>query len=88
MMAASFKSLYQKRPHESVQMRTAASRGAPDTALRLLVTDLRFIDNGLAAFDLAYDSARIVVCKHMLGKTPCHNTSDKDRRSWSEKHSA
>jgi len=35
MRAASFKSLYQKRPHESVQMRTAAPRGAPDTALRL-----------------------------------------------------
>ena len=40
MMAASFKSLYQKRPHESVQMRTAASRGAPDTALRLARTYL------------------------------------------------
>jgi hypothetical protein len=38
MRAASFKSLYQKRPHERVQMRTVASRGAPDTALRLLGT--------------------------------------------------
>jgi len=36
MGAASFKSLYQKRPSESVQMRDV-SRGAPDTALRLPV---------------------------------------------------
>ncbi len=40
MRAASFKSLYQKRPHESVQLRTVASRGAPDTALRLAGTYL------------------------------------------------
>jgi hypothetical protein len=33
MWAASFKSLYPKRPAQKMQMRTVASRGAPDTAL-------------------------------------------------------
>ena len=35
MRAASFKSLYQKRPSKTVRPRTIAPRGAPDTALRL-----------------------------------------------------
>ena len=34
MWAASFKSLYPKRPPESIHLRTVPSRGAPDTALR------------------------------------------------------
>jgi len=36
MWAASFKSLYQKRPANIMLLRTVAWRGAPDTALRLL----------------------------------------------------
>jgi hypothetical protein len=40
MGAASFKSLYQKRPAGSMPLRKVAWRGAPDTALRHLVTNL------------------------------------------------
>jgi hypothetical protein len=42
MGAASFKSLYPKRPPKSIQLR-AGVPGAPDTALRLLVTDLNWM---------------------------------------------
>src|ERR1039458_936606 len=40
MWAASFKSLYQKRPSKTMRLRTDAWRGAPDTALRHVGTDL------------------------------------------------
>jgi hypothetical protein len=36
MRAASFKSLYQKRPSKTMHLRAVAGPGAPDTALRLV----------------------------------------------------
>jgi hypothetical protein len=40
MRAASFKSLYQKRPSKTMHLRAVAGPGAPDTALRLKRTNL------------------------------------------------
>ena len=45
MRAASFKSLYPKRPPKSLQLRTVAPRGAPDTALRHFVPYLQSMSN-------------------------------------------